>query len=414
MDRGPSGLNILFALFNDFSCNSANHVHALANGLVDLGHSCVVAVPTNKESYSVLNRPRYRGIEFSEAFGAASLFPNGRGPDVLHAWTPRECVRRFCSAFRESYDCRLFVHMEDNEWHLTRCALGNAWDRIALCREAELEDLISPHLSHPVKASEFLSQASGISVIIESLKELLPRGIPVVELWPSAEQDLFKPLPKTYKSRHFLGVAENNSVIVYTGNVHHANAEEVRTLYLAVAILNREGVPVTLLRTGKDFVPFLGNDDRWARAHSIELGYVPRASLPKLLAQADVLVQPGSSDPFNDYRFPSKLPEFLSAGRPVILPNANIASHMIHGRHGYILERANAVSIAGAVREILEDSSLRERLSAGALEFFNERLSWSASAAKLHDFYLNTAALQLPASTRDLNGRLSWIKAAAS
>jgi hypothetical protein len=56
-----------------------------------------------------------------------------------------------------------------------------------------------------------------------------------------------------------------------------------------------------------------------------------------LLALADLLVQPGKPDAFNDYRFPSKLPEFLSVGRPVILPDTNIAKHMVHRRHGFVV-----------------------------------------------------------------------------
>ena len=45
-------------------------------------------------------------------------------------------------------------------------------------------------------------------------------------------------------------------------------------------------------------------------------------------ALADVLVQPGRAGPFNDYRLPSKLPEFLSAGRPVVLPATNLARQL--------------------------------------------------------------------------------------
>ena len=48
------------------------------------------------------------------------------------------------------------------------------------------------------------------------------------------------------------------------------------------------------------------------------------ARLPALLRLADVLVQPGESNRFNTHRLPSKLPEFLASGRPVIMPRANL------------------------------------------------------------------------------------------
>jgi glycosyltransferase involved in cell wall biosynthesis len=102
---------------------------------------------------------------------------------------------------------------------------------------------------------------------------------------------------------------------------------------------------------------------------------------------ADVLVQPGKSNKFNDYRFPSKLPEFLSASRPVILPNANLARYMTHGLHGFILVDCNAVAIADSIREIMSNPELYNRLAAGALDFFRARLSWAESAKKLNEFY---------------------------
>ncbi len=402
-------MNILFALYNDFNCNSASHVHSFANELSRFGHDCIVAVPWNKETIANLGSTSYRGVDFGEVLAADSVFADGRGPDILHAWTPREIVRHFCDALREKHECRLFIQLEDNEQHLLACALGMPWKRIISLDDDELDLLVKAHLTHPRKGFEFMSSADGITVIIDRLQELVPKGIPTLELWPSAEQNLFRPLPKLDSARTLLGIPKNSAVIVYTGNAHAANAHEMRSLYLAVAILNREGQPVTLVRAGRDFYPFLGYGEQWARKHSIELGLVPHKEIPAVLALADILVQPGRADPFNDYRFPSKLPEFLSAGRPVVVPNANIASRMIHRKHAYVLSNASALSIAGAVREILDDSCLRERLSQGALEFFKEHLSWSLSAERLNDYYwqsLRSKESSSPSSTqRDISHR---------
>ena len=380
-------MNILFALYNDFACNSASHVHALANELVKLGHNCVVAVPFNKESNFSLGAAHYRAITFDEALSEQFKFANGESPDLLHAWTPREVVRKFCQAMQKRHACRLFVHMEDNEWHLLACSLGIPWNRIILSDVDDLDRMMQEHLSHPRKGFEFMEAADGITVIIDRLRELVPQRVPILELWPAADESLFKPLPRTEHARDILRIPRNSAVIVYTGNVHAANAHEMRSLYLAVAILNREGQPVTLVRTGRDYCSFLGPGEEWGRRFAIELGIIPRDELPRVLALADILVQPGRADTFNDYRFPSKLPEFLSAGRPVIVPNTNIANHMVHGRHAFILPNASALAIVDAVREILRDAELRERLANGAIQFFKEHFSWRRSAEKLCRFY---------------------------
>ena len=380
-------MNILFVLYNDFACNSASHVHALANELAKLGHDCVVAVPANKESRSNLGAARYREVDFGEALTEEFAFTDGRGPDLLHAWTPREVVRTFCETMQKRHACHLFVHMEDNEWHLLACSLAIPWNRLVLYDDEDLDRMMQPHLSHPRKGLAFMAAADGITVIIDRLRELVPQNVPTLELWPAADETLFRPLPKTEHAREILRIPRNSAVIVYTGNVHAANAHEMRSLYLAVAILNREGQPTTLVRAGRNFHPFLGPREEWALQYSIELGAVPHKEIPSLLAMADILVQPGRADRFNDYRFPSKLPEFLSAGRPVVIPNTNIASRMTHREHAFILPNASALAIVDAAREILGDAKLRDRLSRGSIEFSKAHLSWRRSAGKLSLFY---------------------------
>lgn len=384
-------MNILFVLYHDFTANSAAHVRSLANELVKAGNDCCVAVPSNKASVSALGTFLFSPVEFAEALVSGFGFADGRGPDIVHAWTPREAVRKFCDRVREQFECRLFIHMEDNEWHLLTCAFGQPFESLALLDPDQLDRMIPDSLAHPRRAMEFLGSADGVTVIIDRLRDILPPVRATLELWPSADEELFVPRPKYQVEKTLLGIPSNSTVIVYTGNVHVANAHEVRSLYLAVAILNREGFPATLVRAGRDFTSFLGPEETWARQHSIELGLTPHCRVPSLLAVADILVQPGRADDFNDYRFPSKLPEFLSMGRPVILPNTNIARYMSHKHHGFILENSNAVAIADAIRMIMSDQELYRQLAGGALEFFKTRLSWSNSGRKLKEFYCSSS-----------------------
>jgi glycosyltransferase involved in cell wall biosynthesis len=321
----------------------------------------------------------------------SALFPNREGPDVVHVWTPREIVRMFWERIRTRYKCRLVIHMEDNEWHILACGLCQSFEDLDALDTEDLDSRVPPSLSHPHRARAFLQEADGITVIIDRLVEIVPPHKYVMEMWPSADETLFYPRERNRQDRELLGIPVNSTVLAYTGNVHSANAHEVRSLYLAVAILNREGHPTTLVRAGRDFYPFLGADENWARRHSIELGMVPHKHVPDILALADVLVQPGSPDEFNDYRFPSKLPEFLAIGRPVVLPNTNIARHVAHGVDAFLLPKPNAVGIAAAVREIMLNEALQRQLSAGAVAFFMRHLSWTRSASRLHKFYLELA-----------------------
>jgi glycosyltransferase involved in cell wall biosynthesis len=381
-------LNILFVLYHDFTANSAGHVRCLANELTQLGNDCCVAIPDGTSSPRPAGRARFRAVHYSDVLRPDFRFPDGRGPDIIHAWTPREIVRQFCDRVRQLYPCRLYVHMEDNEWHILEGVLQQPFEELALLDIEELDKKVPIFLSHPQRGRRFLEEADGVTVIIDRIRELLPRVNDVLELWPSADEELFRPQPRGELERRALGIPQNSTVLVYTGNVHAANAHEVRSLYLAVAILNREGHPATLVRAGTDHYPFLGHDEAWGRRYSIELGAVSHTQIPGLLALADLLVQPGKPDAFNDYRFPSKLPEFLSVGRPVILPDTNIAKHMVHRRHGFVVPDLNAIAIVDAVREIMSDEMLYRTLSSGAVGFFNQCLSWAKSGRLLQEFYL--------------------------
>ena len=56
----------------------------------------------------------------------------------------------------------------------------------------------------------------------------------------------------------------------------------------------------------------------WAAEYTQSLGFIEdRHRIADILCLADVLIQPGRPDPFNDLRFPSKLPEFFAMGKPV-------------------------------------------------------------------------------------------------
>ena len=382
-------LNILFVLYHDFRANSAGQIYPLANELVRLGHNCAVAVPRNKETISVLGTPLFRCLDFSQLEDLPTCFPDRRGPDVIHSWTPRENVRIFTEAALSRYpSMNLFVHLEDNEWHLLEQSTAQSIKSLSALSPEELDYVVPPDRSHPIRGVSFMKQATGITVIIDKLRELVPEGLPTLELWPSADESLFSQSSSDSVSRQTLGIPPGNTILVYPGNVHAANAREVRSLYLAVALLNREGHPTTLVRAGLDFVSFLGPDEGWARSNAIELGYIAKREIPSFLALADVFVQPGRPDHFNDYRFPSKLPDFLAMGRPVILPRSNIGLHMRHEEDAWVLDNANGPAIAEAVRAIMTDSALYARLADGALRFFRARLSWPLSARNLSSFYV--------------------------
>jgi len=399
-------LNILFALYYDFRANSAIHVHSFANQLARFGHNVAVAVPKRKETAEGLGEQLYSAANFPEVDGSWSkLFANGQPPDVVHAWTPRENVRLFCEKLRRICRFNLFIHMEDNEEIIVEANLRTQFSKVAEISE------IPPYLSHPLRYRQFLGEASGITIIIDRLEKFVPPGMPRLVLWPGADSRLFYPQPKDDALLTRLRIPINSTILCYTGNVHALNAREVRSLYLAAAMLNREGTPTTLVRAGRDYYPFLGSDEQWARKYSVELGYVKHTDIPRVLSLADVLIQPGKDSAFNEYRLPSKLPEFFAMGRPVILPHTNVGRFVKNGKDAWVLPKVDAMNIVKTLQHFRAQESLLQRLCEGARQFYEEHFDWEMSTRKLEQFYNQVLHRKLEANAAHY---LSAVKIAAS
>ncbi len=376
-------MNVLFVNYHDFTANSAVHICNLASQLVEAGVGCAVAVPGDPGTVALLGEQPFATLGFAGARNGALRFPDGKPPSLVHAWTPREAVRRLTEELSGCHDCPYVVHLEDNEDAITASRLGLTLDEL----HARPPGRVPETLAHPDRMRQLLAGAAGMTVIIDRLLEFRADGVPAEVVWPAYEPELFTDEPADSELRRRLGIADDEAVLVYAGNVHDANAAEMRSLYLAVAALNRSGRRLRLVRLGRDFVRFVEPELRAVHDHVVHVPLQPRSEVPRYMRLADVLVQPGRADAFNDYRFPSKLPEFFACGRPVVLPETNLGRYVADGEDCLVLRRGDALEIAAAVERILDDDGLRERLGRGARTFAERTFSWRESAGKLLGLY---------------------------
>jgi glycosyltransferase involved in cell wall biosynthesis len=142
-----------------------------------------------------------------------------------------------------------------------------------------------------------------------------------------------------------------------------------------------------LIRTGFDFCEFLGEQKAWAYANSIELGHINYEEMPKILALADILIQPGGPDAFNDFRLPSKIPEYLAMGKPVVIPNTNIGRFLHNGEQALLTTKGDEFEILEAIRTLAGNKSLREKLSKGGREFAVRNFAKKRISSELERFY---------------------------
>ena len=358
------GRNVLLVSHCDFTGQSAYHVYSIATELQRRGWSPAIAVPRNPRGARDLGRPSFRILSYRDAERGRLAFPDGHGPDLVHAFTPRQHVREVTTSVVRRYACRYVVHLEDNE-DVVKDAVPSAHD--------------------PEAIRAFIDGAAGMSVIVERLLQLKPDHLPGVVVWPGYDEVIDRRGRSREVVRRDLGLEHGTLAILYTGNVHEINVDEVRSLYDAVNSLRANGRELVLLKSGwnrvpSSVLPAMGDG-------LVDLGWVARSRIPELLTAADILVQPGAPGPFNDYRFPSKLPEYLASGRPVVLPRTNIGLHLRDGVEALLLERGDASEIAGRVASLADDPALRLRLGEGGRAFALRELQWSKNVGAVVDLY---------------------------
>ncbi len=381
-------LNIVFVAHCDFTGNSAMQVFSIANRLRERGHSCIVCVPRRAETVLEHGKPRFPVLDYETILQQGVFFPNGRGPDLMHAWTPRELVRKTTVALAGRYDAPFFVHLEDNEMAILVDQLpGWCPETVEALPTGLLDAVVPGDRSHPHRARQMLEEATGVSVLIDRLLELKPANTPGVVFYPGYDPEFLQINGRNDELRASLAVDRDELLIVYPGNVHSSNCWEVGSLFLAVAILNGRGQPTKVVKTGWNHRSL---QDLFAPAitrHIIDLGFVPRRTIPQLIAAADVLVQPGRAGAFNDFRVPAKLPEFLASGRPVIMPRTNIGSLLKDGEEALLLDRGDGGEIAAALERLAAAPDLRARLGRAGRAFAVDRLDWEKSVTALVGFY---------------------------
>jgi glycosyltransferase involved in cell wall biosynthesis/ubiquinone/menaquinone biosynthesis C-methylase UbiE len=380
-------MNIIFVSHCDFKGNSAMHIYSIANTLCDLGVQSVVCIPNDPSTIKLHGTPKFTVVPFRQARTGGILFPDGAGPDLIHAWTPRELVRTLTQDLAARYKCPYLVHLEDNEDFIVESELGETpyYELVRLGRDGKVPE----HRSHPIRSREFIAGAAGVTAVIDRLLEFKPKDLPGLVFWPGFDPEFIEPRPESASElRSRFGCPEGDAIIVYNGNIHEANADEVRSLFLAVRTLRRLGRRVTLLKTGWNYVA----EHEWIReavdsGAVRDLGFLPRSELHSLLSAANILVQPGRPGRFNDYRFPSKLPEFFASGKPVVLPRTNVGLSVRDGIDALLMSYGNAVEIAERVESLLDDPELASRLGQAGRKFALRQLTWSRNVPALRDFY---------------------------
>jgi putative colanic acid biosynthesis glycosyltransferase WcaI len=163
-------------------------------------------------------------------------------------------------------------------------------------------------------------------------------------------------------------------VVGYVGNI--GLAQGLTTLLDAADELRDNPVKFRLVGEGTDKVR-LRTQARIRRLTNVEfLDGVPRECVAPILAACDALLLALRPDPLFDITIPSKLYEYMAAGKPILCSVRGEAAGLVaSSKCGLTVNPSDGSALAGAVRRLMDDPSLCRTLGANGEICARERFS---------------------------------------
>jgi glycosyltransferase involved in cell wall biosynthesis len=154
--------------------------------------------------------------------------------------------------------------------------------------------------------------------------------------------------------------------------MYHGTLTPIYGLDLAVeafAIAREEmrGAELWILGDGPERLALERLAERLGIAPHVKLlGQVPPSEIPSWLNRCDAGLLPMRRDVFLDFAFPNKLPEFIVAGKPVLMSRLKAVRHYFSDQSLAYFEPSDPADLAKQMVRLYHDRELRARLAARA------------------------------------------------
>jgi len=245
--------------------------------------------------------------------------------------------------------------------------------------------------AHDVPSRKFLKllrRVNGIVVITEGLRSaFLDAGIKKENVFVAADGVDLKnfTIPEgKYECRDKLGLPADKTILVYTGQLYPWKGGD--TLAEAFRYLG-----------GNVFIYLVGGSPKYVEEcrkkyenRNIKImGYRPHSEMPYWMRSADVLVLPNSGryDTSSRWTSPTKLFEYMASKRVIVASDVPSTREILDENTAVFFEPDNAESLANAVKKIVEDRDLADKISANAFTRVHD-YTWQKRAEKILRFIL--------------------------
>ena len=381
-------MRIIMLVHNTIARGTFNRAHSLGRHLAARGNE--VTLLAGASARAKRQRRNLNGVEVIEAFDPLPRRARESG------LSPFDFFGRLRCLWRDRYD---IIHCFDHRPTVSLPALALARKRKTPCifDWADLwgfEGIASQRgwLSRAFLGSvdQFLEdrvrhRADALTVINTKLRDRAQARfqVPIHLLPVGANSDLIQPLPKKQMRCRF-GLPEKASIAV------HAGLSPYDSEYLARSFIElvRLHPGAMLVIAGRRF-PILDRIIAEAGFSSqlVRLGMLDRDALAAAMACADVLLLPYTNRPVNLYRYPNKLGDYLSAGRPIVTNDTGDLGRLVAEERVGLVVPDTPQAFAAAAKQLFHDEALAEELGRRGRALAESKLDWRFLARDLEIFY---------------------------
>jgi glycosyltransferase involved in cell wall biosynthesis len=133
------------------------------------------------------------------------------------------------------------------------------------------------------------------------------------------------------------------------------------------------------------------------------IGHVSPSEIPAWLNRCDAGVLPIRQDVFLDFAFPNKLPEFIVAGKPVLVSRLKAISHYFSESALAFCEPNSPPALAAQMVRLYRDRELRGRLVSRARQEYDP-IRWEVMKQRYLDLVDEVAGIRQPVDQAELAG----------
>jgi len=212
----------------------------------------------------------------------------------------------------------------------------------------------------------------------EDAQEIMHYGAPYykIRIVPNpVDTELFKP-----------SLNRNDEVLIWTGRmvVEKGLTYLIKALDIVVHEYKHKEIQLLIVGDGPQRYLIMKLIKRYNLKSNVSLlGVLPRKRVAEYLSKASIFVFPSIKE-----GMPFSLLEALSSGLPVIGTNVSgVRNLIVHGYNGLLVPPKDPKAIAEAISYLLDNRSLRLKMSKSAREFIIANFSYQKILPKLEQLY---------------------------